>query len=506
LEKPSRAEMQEIAKLHHFNLTEEELPVYAKSVEQGMAAFERLNGLHAQYAKHDVRPTTGHRPSGQENPFGAWAWKTSIQASSCGPLHGKSIAIKDNVAVAGLPMLNGSPLLEGFVPAHDATVVDRILSAGGEIVGKAVSENLCFSGGSHTSYPFPVLNPHDPLHMSGGSSSGSAVLVATGACDMAIGGDQGGSVRIPSSWCGIYGLKPTWGLVPYTGAFPIEPSLDHLGPMARSVEEVALLLEVIGGRDGLDARQCSTPFSLESYQKSLAKPARQFTIGVLKEGFGWSGISDGAVDDRIHAAADEFARLGARMVDVSVPMHLHGLDIWSGIATEGAWSTMVRGNSLSHGPQGFLDDELISFYAQARKTRGAEFSPTVKSVILLGEYLDRQGGGRFYARAQNLRRILRAAYDDALRDVDLLLMPTTPRQAPRFPDDDGLEDYLEVALNMMQNTATFDASGHPAMSIPCGKIGRLPTGMTLVGRHFDEATILAAAHLFEQGGFNQAMQ
>ena len=506
METPSHTELQEIAKLHDFKLTDQELPVYVKSVEQSMVALKRLNQLYDEQAKTAVRPTTGHRPSGQENQFGAWAWKTSIQETFTGPLQGKNVVIKDNVAVAGLPMLNGSPMLEGFVPSGDATVVTRILGAGGEIVGKAVAENLCFSGGSHTSYPFPVRNPHDPLHMSGGSSSGSAVLVAIGACDMAIGGDQGGSVRIPSSWCGIYGLKPTWGLVPYTGAFPIEPSLDHLGPMARNVDDVALLLEVIAGRDGLDARQGNTPFSLHSYKKQLHKPARQLTIGVLKEGFGWQGISDGAVDDRIRAAADEFSRLGARLVDVSVPMHVHGLDIWSGIATEGAWSTMVRGNSLSHGPQGFLDEELISFYANARKTRAAEFSPTVKSVILLGQYLDRKGGGKLYARAQNLRRILRAAYDDALLDVDLLLMPTTPRQAPRFPDNDGLEDYLEVALNMMQNTATFDASGHPAMNIPCGKIGKLPTGMTLVGRHFDEVTVLAAAHLFEQGGFNLSMQ
>jgi len=149
--------------------------------------------------------------------------------------------------VAGVPMRNGTVLLDGYVPDEDATVVERVLDAGGTILGKAVCESLCFSGGSHTADCPPVRNPYDPARSAGGSSSGSAALVASGAVDMAVGGDQGGSVRIPSCWSGIYGLKPTWGLVPYTGAFPIEPSLDHLGPMARSTRDVALLLSVLAG-------------------------------------------------------------------------------------------------------------------------------------------------------------------------------------------------------------------------------------------------------------------
>src|SRR5881398_357871 len=165
-------------------------------------------------------------------------------------------------------MMNGSSVLEGYVPEFDATIVTRILDAGGDIVGKAVCEHLCFSGGSHTSDTGPVFNPHDPTRSAGGSSSGSAALVVAGECDMAIGGDQGGSIRIPSSWCGAYGFKATYGLVPYTGVFPIELTLDHTGPIAATISDVALLLDAIAGEDGLDPRQKGV--KVEDYTRALS--------------------------------------------------------------------------------------------------------------------------------------------------------------------------------------------------------------------------------------------
>ena len=180
---------------------------------------------------------------------------TEIQEATDGPLAGRTVAIKDNIMVAGVPMMNGSETLEGFVPTRDATVVTRLLAAGATITGKAVCEDLCFSGGSHTSRTGPVRNPWDPTRSAGGSSSGSAALVAAGAVDLAVGGDQGGSVRIPSAYSGTVGHKPTHGLVPYTGAFPIELTLDHLGPITRTVADAALMLGVLAGADGLDPRQ-----------------------------------------------------------------------------------------------------------------------------------------------------------------------------------------------------------------------------------------------------------
>src|SRR5205823_6769227 len=197
--------------------------------------------------------------------------------------------------VAGVPMMNGTAVLEGYVPDVDATIVTRILDAAGTIRGKAACESLCFSDGSHTSDSGPVRNPYDPRRTTGGSSSGSAVLVAAGDVDLAIGGDQGGSIRIPSCWCGVYGLKPTYGLVPYTGVFPIELTLDHTGPIARSAADVALLLEVIAGPDGLDPRQ-PPGLRTEAYTKRLTGDARGLRIGIVNEGFGWPN-SEPDVDD-----------------------------------------------------------------------------------------------------------------------------------------------------------------------------------------------------------------
>ena len=208
-------------------------------------SFTRLMaGLKASYDRLDelVEPSLpvkyprapGSQPQAAENPYNAWTFKTEIVGASGGNLAGKRVAIKDNICVAGVPMMNGSRVLEGYVPEIDATVVTRILDAGGTIVGKTVCEDLCFSGGSHTSKPLPVLNPRKPTHSAGGSSSGSAVVLAIGEADMALGGDQGGSIRMPACWCGIYGLKATHGLVPYTGVFPIE--LDS-GPLRSDGEQ-----------------------------------------------------------------------------------------------------------------------------------------------------------------------------------------------------------------------------------------------------------------------------
>src|SRR5215472_14488125 len=234
-------------------------------------------------------------------------------------------------------MMNGSSVLEGYVPETDATIVTRILDAGGEILGKAVCEHLCFSGSSFTSDTGPVHNPHNPAYSAGGSSSGSAALVVVGECDMAIGGDQGGSIRIPASWSGAYGLKPTYGLVPYTGAFPIELTLDHLGPMARSAADCALLLEVIAGPDGLDPRQQAN-LSPAQYTKSLTGNVRGLRIAIVQDGFGLPG-SEKDVDEGVTSAAHGFEKLDAPVTSVSIPWHRDGSALFAGLS-EGILATV----------------------------------------------------------------------------------------------------------------------------------------------------------------------
>ncbi len=216
--------------------------------------------------------TPGYRPTGEENRLGAWYVKTTIEGAAEGKLKGKRVAIKDNVCIAGVPMMNGASTLEGYVPDIDATIVTRILDAGGTILGKSVCEYFCFSGGSHTSSSGPVHNPRRQGYSAGGSSSGSAALIAAGEVDLAIGGDQGGSIRIPAAYCGIYGMKPTHGLVPYTGVMPIELTIDHTGPMSATVADNALMLEVLAGPDGLDPRQHGV--EAERYTEALGPAPR----------------------------------------------------------------------------------------------------------------------------------------------------------------------------------------------------------------------------------------
>jgi amidase len=503
---PSSSELQRIATSYGMDLDGAEL-AYITELAAGMVGgYRRLDELDAppRPVTHP-RVDTGHRPVGDENPCNGWAWKCSIPGSSEGPLAGVRVGVKDNICVAGIPLLNGSDMMEGFVPREDATVVTRLLDAGAEVVGKTAVPAYCFDGGHVTGYPFPEpVNPHDPSRLPGSSSSGSAVVVATGQADMALGGDQGGSIRMPASWSGIVGHKPTWGLVPYTGAFPIELTLDHLGPMARSVRDCARMLEVIAGDDGLDPRWSGG--TVEAYVAALDQGAEGLRVGIVGEGFGWPGASEADVDEAVRAAAASFEGLGATVQDVSIPLHRDGLAIWNAIATEGATELMVAGDSMGTNWKGHYTTDLLDFYGRARRARANDYSATVKLVMLVGTYVSQRYNHHYYAKGQNLGRVLRAAYDEALTQCDVLVMPTTAMKAMKHPGADAtFPEIIAAALANLHNTAAFDVTGHPALSVPAGMSDGLPVGMMLIGRHHDDATVLRAGHAFEQARGELAM-
>jgi amidase len=253
--RPTVAQLQEVARGLGIHLSDEHAATYLAILQPNFDAYDLIDALPDFLPQVTYPRTPGYRPAGEENKYGAWYVKSTIKGASAGKLAGKTVAVKDNVCVAGVPMMNGASTLEGYVPNIDATVVTRVLNAGATVAGKAVCEYFCFSGGSHTSSTGPVHNPRRMGYSAGGSSSGCAALVAAGEVDLAIGGDQGGSVRIPSSYCGIFAMKPSHGLVPYTGIMPIESTIDHTGPMTGNVTDNALLLEVLAGPDGLDPRQ-----------------------------------------------------------------------------------------------------------------------------------------------------------------------------------------------------------------------------------------------------------
>jgi amidase len=497
VKKPSINELKKIAEEFHLDLSEEELKSYQSYINTSLVSYERLEQLVEPILPVKYERPQGYRPELEDNKFNAWSWKVSIKGSGQGKLAGKKIAIKDNISVSGIPMMNGSKVLEGYVPNEDATIITRILDAGGEIVGKTVCEDLCFSGGSHTAASGPVLNPHDTSRMSGGSSSGSAVVVATCEVDIAIGGDQGGSVRIPSSWCGIYGLKPTYGLIPYTGAFPIELTLDHLGPMAKTVEDVAIMLEVLAGADGLDPRQSN--ISIKSYTDALVGNAKGIKVGVVKEGFGWEGISEEDVDHIVRESANSLTKSDAEVEEVSIPIHRDGIHIWSAVAAEGGTSLMIRGNGMGTNWKGYYNTRLLDIYGQGRRSSANDFPDTVKKVLLQGAYMQDKYRGRYYAIAQNLTRTLKKAYDDVLSKYDVLVMPTMLQKATPIPATDASrEEYLNRAWETLYNAAPFNLTGHPAISVPCGKSEGLPIGMMVIGRYGEDETVLRVAHAFEK--------
>ncbi len=496
---PTVEQLDAIALEYGFDLSDAELQAYQRLLAGELASYARLDELVEPNLPVRYPRTPGHRARPEENALNAWYWRCSIRGAEKGLLAGKRIAIKDNVCVAGVPMMNGSATLEGYVPEVDATVVTRILDAGGEIAGKAVCEHLCFSGSSYTSDTGPVHNPHDPARSAGGSSSGSTALVVAGEVDMAIGGDQGGSIRIPSAWCGAYGLKPTYGLVPYTGAFPIELTLDHLGPIAATVRDVALLLEATAGEDGLDPRQRDV--RTEGYVDALERGAAGLRIGVVREGFGLDS-SEPEVDDAVRAAAERFTEAGTTVREVSVPMHRDGVHIRRAISNEGATTLMIRGNALGTNWKGHYVTSLLDAFARGRRARADDLHETVKMTVLLGQYLQDAYHGRYYAKAQNLARTLTAAYDAALEEVDLLLMPTMPRTAAPLPAPEASVEERYRLGAPIENTAPFDVTGHPAINVPCARAEGLPVGLMLIGRRWEDATVLRAAHAFEQlGGY-----
>jgi len=495
--RPTLEQMTDIVDSFGMSMTPERVAEFMALMEGNFAAYDLIDQMPDDIPVVKYPRTPGYRPSAAENPLNAWYVKTDIQGAPTGKLKGKTVAIKDNVCVAGVPMMNGSSTLEGYMPNIDATIVTRLLDAGATIKGKSHCELFCLSGGSHTGGLGPVHNPYKRGYSAGGSSSGSGALVASGEVDLAIGGDQGGSIRMPSSFCGIYGMKPTHGLVPYTGVMPIESTIDHTGPMTGTVADNALMLEVLAGSDGLDPRQYAP--KVGDYMSALKRGAKGLRIGIVSEGFGHAN-SEADVDASVREAAGRFRALGATVEPISIPEHLIAPAIWTPIALEGLQAQMMNGNGMGFNWKGLYTVSLLDAHA-AWRNQADDLSDSLKISMMVGQYFITHYRGRFYAKAQNLARGVRAAYDKALASYDLLLMPTLPVKAtPLPPDDAPLPLYLQRAFEMIGNTAPFDVTGHPAMTVPCGLSDGLPIGAMLIGKHFDEETIYAAAAAFEADG------
>ncbi|RMZ67949.1 amidase [Pyrenophora seminiperda CCB06] len=457
-----------------------------------------------------------HFPEKAENTHGAWAWKCSIidkQASGSGKLHGKTFALKDNIAVKDVPMLLGTNFIQGYVPDLDATVTTRILEAGGHILGKAVCENLCHSATSHSSSTGIVENPFAKGYSAGGSSSGPGVLVALGEVDGAIGADQGGSIRVPAANCGTVGLKPTFGLVPYTGCGSNEPANDHIGPMTRTVLENALLLEAIAGTDNIDDRSFAAPSRsrIPPYSTSIAcmpadRPLQGKKLAIIEE-----SLCTPAMDPRVLrtflSATEKYTSLGATVTRISIPLHAQGAAIWTGVSKLGGYLSKTTGPFGRRGHQMLTLNAL--FHSPMTQANWDQAYPSTKNIYLNGLYATRQFPN-LLAKATNLSRQLRDAYDTALDQYDVLLTPTLPYVATSHaPVDATPLELIAKQIGLTANTAPFNQSGHPVLALPIGMLevlegpgvetgARLPVSMQIVGKWWDEMGVFEAAYAWER--------
>jgi len=502
--RPTRGRVEELATELGLTLNEAELDDYATMLEGALTDVERVMKLDSpRFPNHERTYTdrpSGYRPSTEEDPLNVWITKCRVDGAQTGPLAGKTVGLKDTIALAGYEMTCGSRVLEGYAPRIDATVVTRLLDAGATITGKLNMEAFAWSGSSDISDYGTVPNPHDQARLAGGSSSGSAAAVATGECDIALGGDQGGSIRIPAAWCGVVGLKPTTGLVPYTGIFPLDPTIDHVGPLTRTVEETAEAMEALAGEDiqngvKMDDRQ-PRGVTGEAYTEAIDEGVDDVTLGVLRDGFGWDAAHP-AVDEAVEATIDELRARGVETKPVTVDYHSDILSLLTPLEIQGGYRMMTEAGVGTH-HSGWYWSDLIDAFDQLRSSRADELPPTAKHSLIVGAYLSDTYGIEFYAKAKNVVLKLRRQYDACLEACDALVMPTVPMLP--FEDDESLdrtERVGRIAANH-RNTAQFDHTHHPALTVPCGTVSGLPVGIQLVGSHFDERTLIKVGAAVEQ--------
>ena len=487
-----------------IHIDAEEVEVYRRYLTAQLESLDEFVQSRVAEARPPmVSPARGpgYRPSRAEDPLNAWVWKCEVQGPEGGLLAGKRVSFKDHIAVAGMPISFGSFALDGLVADFDATVVTRVLEAGGTVVGKNSMDGLGGGfgfGGGIGDYGRP-RNPHNPDHVTGGSSAGSGAAVAAKEADVAFGGDQGGSIRIPAALCGTVGLKPTFGLVSHFGVgFGSDQSIDFVGPMAGTVEDAAAALEATAGFDGYDPRQGrEVPAGLKVVD-TLDRGVKGLRIGVLEEGF---EDADPGVSDAVMGAVDVLASAGAEITKVSVPEHHTVRSAQMALMPEGSKAVF---DTAYYGmfAKTFYSPAVIAAMVRLRTNQVDHMSPRTKMNFMVGAMARRQYSGKVYAKAQNSRPYFVAAFDAALAQLDMLVMPTCLMTAPRYEAPASylaaLEENLSPSIfRVARNTMPYNFTGHPALAVPVDKVGGLPVSMQLVGRFFEDPLLLQAAYAFE---------
>jgi aspartyl-tRNA(Asn)/glutamyl-tRNA(Gln) amidotransferase subunit A len=401
------------------------------------------------------------------------------------PLAGVPVGIKDVMVTRGVRTTAGSKILENFVPPYDCTAVARLEAAGAIVLGKMNCDEFAMGSSNENSAYGPVRNPRDKSRVPGGSSGGSAAAVAAGTAVATLGSDTGGSIRQPASFCGVVGLMPTYGRVSRYGLIAFASSLDHIGPLTKTVKDAAILLGVIAGRDPLDSTSADVP--VPDYVADLAKPVSGLKIGVPKEYFG-EGL-DAEVRAAVEAGIGKLLSAGCEIIPISLPHTAYAIPAYYIIATAEASANLARYDGVRYGYRAKSARTLSDMY---RKSRDEAFGAEVKRRIMLGTYALSSGYyDAYYLKAQRVRTLLTRDFEAAFEKVDAIVTPTAPTPAFRLGEkaDDPLSMYLADIY-----TVIADLAGVPGISVPCGKTkSGLPIGLQVLGRHFDESTILRVA-------------
>ena len=411
-----------------------------------------------------------------------------IAAGEATALTGIPVALKDILCTVDAPTTAASKILRNYVSPYDATVVRRLRDQGAVFVGKTNTDEFAMGSSTENSAFFVTRNPWDLNRVPGGSSGGSAAAVAAGEAILALGSDTGGSIRQPAGFCGVVGVKPTYGRVSRYGLLAFASSLDQIGPFARSVADAAVLLEAISGRDPHDSTSVDLP--VPSYLDALGQDIRGMRIGIARE-YQVEGV-DPEVERVVQAAIAELERLGAELVEVSLPHTSYALATYYIIAPAEASANLARYDGVKYGLS-IQEDTLLEDYLQ---TRGQGFGPEVKRRIMLGTYALSSGYyDAYYVKAQKVRTLIKRDFDEAFEKVDVIATPTSPTVAFGIGErvDDPIQMYLADIFTIPANMA-----GIPGVAVPCGFAHGLPVSLQLLGRAFDEATVLRVAHAYEQ--------
>ena len=439
----------------------------------------------------DILESQSLRTKAVEGKVKAFARFTDTTAS------GIPIAVKDNICIQGQLTTCASKILENFIPPYDATVIQRLKKSGFVIQGQTNMDEFAFGSSCENSAFFPTRNPWNPDCVPGGSSGGSAAAVAADEAVWALGSDTGGSIRQPASFCGVVGLKPTYGRVSRYGLIAFASSLDQIGPLTKDVRDNAYLTSIISGYDPNDSTSLNLPVG--DYQKSLEKDIKGIKIGVPKEYFSLSGDGeleglDREVKEAVEEAIAQLRKLGAVVSEVSLPHTEYAVGVYYIVATAEASSNLARFDGVQYGLRARNADNLITMY---KKTRQAGFGPEAKRRIILGTYVLSHGYYEaYYLRALKVRALIARDFTEVFKEYDCIVTPTSPTTAFRLGEK--LENPLAMYLSDVY-TISANLAGVPAISVPCGsnKAG-LPIGLQITAKAFDEETLFRVAYNYEQ--------